>query len=628
LAVRLGELVAVGLPHVRQLAYGGYVYNLNAFMYATAVQRRVSCAHQFFAPTIPTSSLFQVPIPSIFVAPKKATKTDEEKTAFAKQVGSAELSKFGQRDVYIIHSPTLEAIMKLPFKDIDVNCPSPPNGTSILGFRSLLTTLKIITLFLSTHTYPAFLSEETSTCAHEYDIMVINSLATKANNDFRYVEDLKSRYEQLGVGSIDLESDTELLEGTLLPETPEWNHMLKDAVIVAKPAPFRPSINFGSPSELPSMPGYIFEYFLGCYIPDTAFVSSMMAECFFHSLGDTKEKASAGYVSWVNGYEKWYKTDAGRIIGHIFLGIKLALQSQSRLFLLTPNGKYTGFALLGHKFSISICGKVIGPDTAEVVRSSAISLDIHSKALEQICKIISMMASKKDSKLTVVKPESVKSMRQLVEEFNKRNEIDDDDDWGIIEKQWNHVNFEERFWPLTHDRIADAIRLIFSNDEISGDLPMFLPAKLIYVRTRITRVLSVFGSMAPSFIDQRGTDIDIPVEGGLDAGAVIDPSSGKRALEVILVSGKRLEAAVDDFHNMVKKRRIRQNFAERAAGFRTMKFNGDARDLLWNALKTMPTPKDQNPKKRGREEDGEDQGGSTAKKGKQREVEDDFTMDF
>jgi len=28
LAVRLGELVAVGLPHVRQLAYGGYVYNL------------------------------------------------------------------------------------------------------------------------------------------------------------------------------------------------------------------------------------------------------------------------------------------------------------------------------------------------------------------------------------------------------------------------------------------------------------------------------------------------------------------------------------------------------------------------------------------------------------------------
>jgi len=352
-----------------------------------------------------------------------------------------------------------------------------------------------------------------------------------------------------------------------------------------------------------------------------------MAEYLFGSFGDSVESAGQNYKAWASGFEKWYKTEPGKIIQHIFLGVKLALQSQGRVVVLQSQGIYLGFALLGCRMSIAIRGEVIHGESSEVVRLLAVALDNHSMALDKICKRLSELTVTATAKKEEIKPTDVKNTRHLVKLVQDRTELDGDE-WDAFEKEWEMITFTERFWPLTHGCIAKAVSTIFSSDEVDEGWPLYVPAKLIYNTGRPTSVLGVFGPMAPSFLDQRGIDIPIPEPGAEDKADIVDQATGKRMMEVVLVSGKKLENAVDDFDNVVKKRRIRQNPGERAAGFRTIKFQGKARDEIWAALKKMPSKNKGNEKKRGRDEDDEDgEEGQSKKKGKTVDTSIAFSLD-
>jgi hypothetical protein len=629
-AARITDLVAVGLPHVRQVAYSSYVTNLSAFLFATAVGKKVLCSQTYFEPKVDLKNLIYFPLPALFVSPRKALKSAEEKTAFAERCQNAEQVKFGTRDVFVIQHPTVDSIITLPYDILDANTPSPVNATSLVGMRGLLTTIKLLTLFLSTHTYPAFQSDvDTTLNNYGFDVDILSTSSSAASKGFRYIKDMIPQYkEELDLDEAGLLKDTGYAGGFKYPDNVEYNTMVEESTFVAKPAPFRPSINVGNPSQIPSLPGYLFPYFEGCLVPEDKSLPTFMAEYLFGSFGATKDLAAKGYETWVTSYDKWYKTETGKKLAHIFLGIRLAVQSQSRLFIITTSNDYSGFALLGFKFSIAIGGKVVEADTAQVLRSMAIKLDEHSKALVEICNVLSRTPTISTKLATVVNPGAFKSLRQLWGAVLRREEIKDDD-WEIIEANWEKVTFVEKFWPMTHQRIAEAVSLIFTSDKaLDQTLPCAIPVKLLYCKGRVEAVLSVFGPFAPSFIDMKGTEFPIPSPGASDPAAVIDPISGKRALEMILVSGKRLEAACDDFHNLMKKRRIRQNLGERAAGFRTMKFQGHARDLIWEALKLVPRPVDIEGRKRGREEDEDLGEGTSAKKTRIEADIPTFTMDF
>jgi hypothetical protein len=73
-------------------------------------------------------------------------------------------------------------------------------------------------------------------------------------------------------------------------------------------------------------------------------------------------------------------------------------------------------------------------------------------------------------------------------------------------------------------------------------------------------------------------------------------------MAVVLVAMKKVQVSIGDWTNVVKKRRIRQNVSERAAGHRTIQFRGRARDDIWEALKQLPFEEEKS-KKRGREDD-------------------------
>jgi hypothetical protein len=546
------------------------------------------------------------------------------------ECGGAERVKFGQRDAYVIANPTMETITSLPTAKIEPNTPSPPNGTSLFGMKSLLTTLKVLTLFLSTHTYPAFAKPDDKD-AYGYDVDAYLESISTPEQSHRYTHDLLERYKECGVSEDALKKNPVLDGETLLSETADIYTSMGDMVVVAKPAPFRPLINVGKPTDIPALPGFLFPYFSGCLIPEAGFLPDVMATFFLGCLGDTKERATEGFKAWNKGFDKWYKTESGKQLQHVFLGIKLALQSQSRLFLIQSNGSYGGFALLGYKFSLLIDGIEHTAESPEGLRKLAVSLDDHSAALIAICELF------KGKKGVVVgrrvpqsiNPSTVQGTRHLHWIINSYEELEGDE-LEELERNWPKIAFPERFWQMTHHQIARAVDLFNSDTEIENDLPMFLPPNLLYVTDRPTLVLSVFGPMAPSFLDSRGTEFSIPYPGEADEASSLDSHSGRMSMEFILVSGKKLEAAIDDFRSVVKRRRVRQNIGERAVGFRTMKFGGEARELIWSALKKLKgeKPEPVAGKKRGRSEGPEGSGESAAKKLKQREdVAAAFAMD-
>lgn len=598
--------------------------NLPAFLYATSIGKKVLCAQQYYIPKLPINKILSFEIPPIFVSSKVGLKTDADKAVFAAKVGGEPI-KYGNRETYCINKPTMESVLSLPISELDPNTPSPPNATSILGFRSLLTTWKIITLFLATQTYPAFTSEEQISDANNADVDLVIPLTVDPSPGYRYTAAQMEGLQLLGMSKEALESELGI-DGDEMMD-PEVNTTCTGGVFVAKPAPFYPLTNVGSPSEIPALPGFVFPYFSGCLVPETAFLSSVMAEFFFGCFGNSREEAAVNYKTWVTGFEKWYKTEEGKRIQHVFLGVKLAVQAQARLFIIVSQDKYLGFAVLGCRFSIAIHGNVLSSDTAEIVRQTCADLDKHSKSLAHLCTMLSKMDLSLVGKKVEVAPRSLRNTRALVTEFRRREEISDDD-WADVEQHWQNITFTEKFWPMTHNCIARAVSMIMEEErEITMDLPMYLPASLIYKNDRVSNVLSVFGPMAPSFLDMKGTDFPIPSAGEIDTADSIDLTTGKRGLEAILVSGKKLENAADDFLNVMKKRRIRQNLAERAAGFRTMRFVGQARDEIWAALKLLPAlPSDNNGKKRARDEEGDSGEGSSRKKGRLIGAVDDFNL--
>jgi hypothetical protein len=184
------------------------------------------------------------------------------------------------------------------------------------------------------------------------------------------------------------------------------------------------------------------------------------------------------------------------------------------------------------------------------------------------------------------------------------------------------LSFDEKFWSPDVQYILRAIRALNGEEEVDEDWPMYLDPSLLYDTTRANSVLAAFGPTAPAFVDAQGSDFPIPK--GITADDPLseyDPSTRKRGLETILLTMKRLPHAVGDWRNVVKKRRVRQNVVERAAGFRTIEFRGQSRDDIWLALRRMPFEED---KKRKRVDDRDDDDDSledpAAKKGKFKEA--------
>jgi len=547
-------------------------------------------------------------MPIVVVSPLEAPRNEEAKEKFKSSLPVVpEVVRGPKGEQYILRNLSHAELVKMP-QTADINTPSPPEATSLLGLQSFFVVWRVLTLFLATHSYPAF---QTADGPHgmtsDVDIH-FDKRGWVPKTKWRGVEAL---YAGIGGSCQKMTEDAPMAQDYRAFSGNAANLMSsQDGVFVAKPAPFRPEINYGPPSSVPNLPGFVLPYFRGVHEPSKIVIATVMRRYFLGCFGDTPESGAKNWGVWLKGLDKWFRTDQGREIAHILFCLDITLESQAKLFLVVRNKQYLGCCILGFKFCILREGSVLYADAAEVVKQLALGLDQHSRALEKVTEILKALTL--TSGMDVEETLMLKTAREVHTAANAREKPSTDEMEELIQAV-DELSFSEPLWPIAADKLVKWIQFLGSSEEIPSDWPMHLSGKKLYDNSRAHRILSAFGPTAPSLVDVGGTDFDIPR--GLtapDPASEEDPQTKKTRLPAIYVSAKALEASINDSDGMIKKRRIRQNTTERAAGFRTIKFTGESRTSIWEALRGLPFEPVRTSVKRGREDDVE--GGNKKKK--------------
>jgi hypothetical protein len=616
---RLESIHHVGLAVEKQIAYDGYITNLPAFLHATVVQAKVSTSGQWFPIRTPLDKLIPIPFPPLAISSKQPFRNEEEKIQFKLSLGeNVEELRSPKGISYVIRNPSATTLQALPYPSIDPFTPSTADATSLFGLRSYITTLKIISAFLATHSYPY---RQSSTDDHDRfgeDAAIAwpKGKCFYSNNDEPRGEGSGSCSKEQGMKGEDILGSISLAKGSFSSG--------RHAVFVAKPAPFRPEVNYGPPSAVPTFPGYVLPYFRGLIEPSKSTIIHVIRRFFLGCLAESNEKAGDAWYDWVRGVDKWYQTEAGRIVTHILFNIQTTLESQARMFLFIRSDEYLGSAILGYGSGIMVDGRFCAPETVEEVRKLSGGLDDHGMALGRIIGMINELRLEKGQ--MVLEGSEITSSRRL-HRFIVESPRVGEEEMAELTELISKLSFEEKLWSVVVGNLVRALETLVTSDPVDINLPMYLDPTLVYNTSRAHEVLSIFGPIAPSFVEAVGTDHPIP-KGALadDPASTIDPASGKRPLEAIYVSLKKIGVAVGDWQNVLKKRRIRQNSEKRDAGFRTLEFRGDMRDQIWQVLKRIPY--EESSKRKRADDEAEDvEEGPSRKKGKARETVSEFTFD-
>jgi hypothetical protein len=505
------------------------------------------------------------------------------------------MERFTNKDIFIIPSMLPKDLSSIPVNTCNPNTPSPSDATSLFGLQSLLFTIKVITGFIATHTYPAFQVADDKTI-YKYGIdgeFLEAEYKLPQKNAYKYADWNTDLYRQAGVTTT---------PRTISDETTGSIHTLSlhGSTFFAKPAPFYPEINYGEPAKIPNFPGYLFPWFPALHEPSSHTILNIMRTYFFRLI--QKENKST-WSAYNQGVQRWYKTDLGKSITHILFCIQIAIESQARLYLIVVKGEYMGSVILGHKFNIMINGILVPPMENTQLLEHASALDKHSSALEKLLikvrtwKLIALGSSR------YIAREQFKTCRQVYTEISLRDKPSDENEKQEVLALLQDLTFLETYYPVNAEHLKRVVSSLSSSEEPDITAPMYLePIDFLKELSPVYTTLSVFGPIAPSFFDANGPAYKIPLPGADDPLSKVDDQTKKQPLDSLLISLKKLSIAVQDMEVVIRKREVRMNLKERAAGYRTIRFPGKARDEIWEQLKLLPWVERSGEKRKERDE--------------------------
>lgn len=423
-------------------------------------------------------------------------------------------------------------------------------------------------------TYPAFqtpLADESTVHNYEQDLTFTANLTEPSAKKIR-----------LAIPADDDEDMDEVEVEDL--EIPSGHREVSFASVVpmAKPAPFRPEINFGPPSSVPTIGGVLFPYFHGLLVPDYSWISSVVARFFLQTLGANKEDILAGYRNFKRGSNTWVDSYQGQVLQHMFQGIQLALETQSRVYFILET-EYAGFVLLGYGFSILAQDRIFNPLDHKELRAELDSLVSHGKTVSALADLLSHMKMISTKKVRKVKPEEITCNRVLHTLYHERDSTGLDADF---ERLVSDLAFPEPYWNITVDNLGKMFDDYAGVNPYPPTAPMFLGGSFVKKASKEFLALSAFGPSAPSFFTHGGDKFVVPSEMMMsDPLSAEDPVTKKKPLPVIAVSQKSLAAALGDLEKVYKDGAIYQKITERAGPARTIQFRKEYRDQLWAILR-------------------------------------------
>lgn len=464
---------------------------------------------------------------------------------------------------------------------------TPFGSINLGGYRSLFKVLGIITAFLRTQAYPAFVGPvlDHEDAGGMYDT-IEGFITAKRKGTFGERDNKRARLDEGADEDDDMEEEDVSDDITGLED-----YRFGDAtshIPKAKPSTAPESL-FGSPTTMPTLPGLCFPYFPNMIETDMNFVSSIVRTYFLECLGDTREAILGGYKTLKGAMGALASTPTGNVLQHIFCGIKLAIEAQARLYLFIDGRRYTGFSLHGWYFSVSLDGYKHTPIPYDQLLPKVRLIDEHAVAVAQIMERLSKLriGGKKVAKNRILEARSAiaTSPRQLADFIRTFDELEDAEAQEI-EKLANKLSFPQRYLEFSVENILYAVDLLAGKSFPPDDKPMFYRGGTLTTRNPALSIFAMFGQEGFSFRTVGGKAQTVPAS--TDADTLFRPYVGKGNKEVkptptMIISKRSLGLCVDDWRVFLVDH-VFLNKQTRDSAFRCITFGGGKAKDFWYGL--------------------------------------------
>jgi len=531
----------------------------------------------------------QLPLPPLVVAFTHALTAEEETSLtglgfsiFGKKETEKKYSISGDR----VTTELLGMIYRHR-KKVKTTCMKPFASANLQDYQGLFRVLSILTWFLKTHAYPAYHGpiEDNDEDGGSFDA-IDGLIGAKRKGTFgirngkrRQLEEGAEEPEEMDIDETDVSGmmDYKIGDG-------------EDHIPKAKPSTVPESIH-GLPTAIPTLPGLAFPFFDGILADDMNFVSSVIRTYFLESLGDTRDEILACYSSLKGSLGSLASTPTGMVLQHIFSGVKLAIESQARLFLIIDNGKYLGYTIHGWYFTVSLDGYKHRPLEYGKLLEEVRRIDEHSVAVAEIMARLSKLKLRSTRKpptrklLLDRKEKCLANPRELAALLSEID-LDDEDERLEIERVANRLAYPQRFWEVTADRILEAIDLLLAQSFPAVDVPMYTRGGVLTSRDPVVSVLAAFGFESFSFKNPGGTPRKVPREASSDT--LFAPYKGKGGKMVnpnptMIMAKKSLSLCVEDWKSFHGDH-VYLHKQTRDTAYRCWVIGGPKAKELWNGM--------------------------------------------
>ncbi|DAD54834.1 TPA_asm: hypothetical protein [Armillaria ectypa ambi-like virus 1] len=455
-----------------------------------------------------------------------------------------------------------DVLAQSPLVDVNV----PYSVANLRGFMAWSTTVKLVTSFLKVHTEAAKANFDRSTS------VAIHPDAPKSNTFPAY----RTTTSKDRVWKFDKEDEKfSKLAGTAIDST---------LVVMARPQESEVS-GYGPGDAIPeNVHNLVFSYFDGMQLPDRYAPVDILQRFFFYTLGSTFEQCCSTMNVLRKGWTSLAGTSHGKAISHLLQGIRLALETGTSIYAVIEARVYQGFILQSNEpFWIGLRGKQVVSVAFAQAKIDLQLASAHTKALSQICKILSESVLKGTEEREIITRASVKTARGLHYEVSRR--ALDAGNKQEIQKWADYLSFPQEYSKVTPANLVALFSAYSGETTFNNDVPMFLGAGLITSEDKAQIICASFGVTAPSLIIPKGETCKVPIPGiAIDASIVAD-KDGRAFMPFIAVYMKSVKAAAQDLQKVFKSREVSFKRGVRGGAAKTSyQFVQSNKDDIWKAL--------------------------------------------
>jgi hypothetical protein len=579
---KMSDLTIHGKPVSPQVAYDGYRANIEAFLWATAKNQSVSTVFsQYPLPNFDYTFPLRVPKLSFLLKDKPTDQGKARMLSGWDKYGIKEISMSKTVKGYTIDNPDFSLLLTL--RRVAVLEMGTPEGYATVASTIYTQFLyKIIDLFCSVNTYPAFSAEEDSSGEVMRNDKIYIGSGKRAAEESEGTTRKRSRKDRAG--------SSQIIERITDDEGHEVEVRLFTDVVFAKPSPMPSSTCFGRPSEVPFLPGILFPYFDGLLAPDPVFIRRISLTHFFRLLCDDKREPRDFFKDFKNAISPFAYTREGVVFCHILKGVELSLETQTQLYLLFDHQQYLGFCLLGARFHVFSGNRWEGPVAAEDLRTELQSIMTHDNRMELLVDKMKGMKLSSGGVLGEVAVADVDTSCKLAKLLGRMDlEGEDKDKVEAVKILLEGLSFPTKYQAATRESILAKIPFLYNPNctPPGDDEPVHIPIGTLHILSdnRALHLLT-FGSRSPSFYSSSGKVYSVPGPNEKDGMLEQDPTTKRQRLSTILVTMKTVAFAFDDLKKSTDEKAIRFDERERAKDSRCIAFKEKVATEIWTTLKS------------------------------------------